>query len=202
MNQSKSHSTAKTTRHERSRTYLEYHKKHHNKRNVAAKIRKKQRPRSRRDSQPLTKTLLTRDYLCNKFNILRLFVLGITFILLNVAILYAVGSVLTLQYEDFWCPNYSWEEIISHHKAENSSFGDTECHTGNRLTVSNEKLYATDVNNSALIAAILFNIRSIVKCLIFTVLAILLLYLLVKYSIVCLIDCKKTINNEWYVTNI
>ena len=68
--------------------------------------------------------------------------------------------------------------------------------------MSEEKLYATDVNNSALRAVILLNADSIIKCLVFTTLAILLLYLLAKYSNVCVNDCKKTIDNEWYVIYI
>ena len=67
----------------------------------------------------------------------------------------------------------------------------------NRINVNNTKLFATDINDSALIVTRHITIDSIIQSSIFFIIAIILTYLICKYTLISCIDCKRTFNNEW-----
>lgn len=147
----------------------------------------------------LRQTLLSRQYLCNKFNCLRVVVLMITILLILICTLYASGSLLTLKLQDFWCDEYSWDEIVAANSAVNSSIGIGGCYTSTRVTVNDAVLYETDVNHNALTVVEKITPMSIIKCIMFSGITVGLVYLLVYHCWRCLLDCKKTIDDEWYV---
>lgn len=137
-------------------------------------------------------------YLSNKYNLLRLLVLIITLVLLWICTLYTVGSLLTLSFEDFWCePRYTWNEITSYNRAHNSSTGVGGCYSTVKTVPDDDKLFATDTRGSALIVTPNITPGSVFQCLVFLTNAILLIYVFVTYSIICCIDLKRTIKNEW-----
>lgn len=144
-------------------------------------------------------TICTPEYLGNKFNLLRVVVLIITIILLGTSILYSVGSVLTLELSDIWCPEYTWEEIVEHNRENNNPLGEGDCYVTGRLHFNDEKLFATDLSENGLTVASNVYFWSLVKCTMFLVLSIILIYVFLTHSCLCLIDFKKTWANEWYV---
>ena len=52
--------------------------------------------------------LCTQVYCGNKYNLLRIFSLFITFLLLCISFLYCVGSVYKLTLSNIWCSNIWW----------------------------------------------------------------------------------------------
>lgn len=139
-------------------------------------------------------------YLSNQHNLLRFFVLIVTIILLFICVLYGIGSLLTLTLEDFWCSPYTWDEIADYNRIHNHSYGIGSCYATNRVTVNNTKLFATDINDSGLIVSKDINRKSIAKSSSFLIISLMLTYLIVKYTAICCIDCKRTCTNDWTQT--
>ena len=124
----------------------------------------------------------------------------ITAMLSFIAIVYSVGSVFILVLDDFWCPQYTWEEVTSYHRSINASHGTPgSCYFSKEVYLNKMKLFATDLNENALDIRVVPNVDHIGKAIAFGIVALALLIILIKYTCVCFIDCKKSINNEWYV---
>ena len=121
----------------------------------------------------------------------------ITLILSFVCILYGVGSVETLSLEDFWCQKHTWDEVASHNRGLNNTYGVGECYRSSRVYFDTEKLYETDVNKNALIVASDTRPGSIIKSILFFIVVLVLLFLFLKYLFICCNDCNKTIKDEW-----
>ena len=142
-------------------------------------------------------------YLLNRWNILRLFMLIVTGLLLLIAIMYSFGSVLILQLDDFWCARYTWDEITSYHRSINATTGTARsCYISTQIYLNKEKLFATDLNDNALSIKITIDFDHVGKAIAFGILGLVLLIILIKYTVVCLIDCKKSMNNEWNATRV
>lgn len=182
--------------------HAEYQRQKADKGNKRKKHKKKSPDTTTSATFPITQTLLSKAYLINRFNLLRVIILIVAAILLIVCILYGLGSILTLSLKDFWCPEYSWDEISSYNRLNNESTGIGGCYVSPRLTLDFEKLTQTDVNKNALKVTTNVHSWGIIKLLVFFSIALTLLYLLLKYCLVSLIDCKKTYNGDWYVFKI
>ena len=78
-------------------------------------------------------TLLSKEYLTNRFNLLRLVVLIVAMLLLFTCILYGVGSILILSLNDFWCNSYTWDEISNYNRLNNNAMGVGACFVSSRL---------------------------------------------------------------------
>ena len=127
----------------------------------------------------------------------------ITAMLLFIAIMYSVGSVFILVLDDFWCPQYTWEEVTSYHRSINVTRGTpASCYVSTQVYLNKMKLFATDLNDNALDIRVVLNFDHIGKATAFGIVALVLLIVLIKYTCVCFIDCKKSVNNEWYVLYI
>ena len=144
-------------------------------------------------------TLCTREYLLNKYNILRILILIITLILVFVCLLYAIGSILTLELKVFWCDEYSWNSVTQHNKIENSSTGVGGCYTSKGIFIDEGIIYATDKSNTGLAISVIDTPISIFECILFFTIVMLLIFVFIKHLIKCCIDCNKTLTNEWYV---
>ena len=145
-------------------------------------------------------TLLSKEYLCNKFNLLRLVVLIVTMLLLFTCILYGVGSILVLSLDDFWCDSYTWDEISNHNRLNGEATGVGGCYVSQaNLPLNDAKLFATDVNENALVVKTNIYPWAVIKLLVFFLIACVLLFLFVKYCLRCLTDCKTTLKGDWCV---
>ena len=143
--------------------------------------------------------LFTAEYCANRFNWLRLIVLVISFILLFICILYCVGSVLTLELDDFWCDDYSWRQIINYNKLNNQSQGVGGCYISQKLSVDDTKLFATGNEENALVVTPNFNVPCIIKSVLYGAIALGLLLVIIKYIWICFKDCQHVVNDELYV---
>ena len=174
----------------KSASYKEYHQR---------KVRK------RRNSKKATTSiglLCSREYLSNKFNWLRIFVLIVTLLLLFVCVLYGFGGVLTLELEDFWCDKYNWTQIVQINQANNASRGIGGCYTKTTLEFQFNKVFSTDVNDNTLTVTTNIHFETITKSMIFFIICMILLYLFLCHTLKCVVDCKKTVGSQWYVPNI
>ena len=178
-----------------SLTYSDYHRN---------KLKRK-RKNSRRVSTSNNPTIIsfgllcTKQYLNNKFNILRLIVLIITSVLLFVCILYGFGSVLTLELEEFWCEEYTWDEIVQHNQANNQSHGVPGCYRQRVLDFQFDTVFSTDVNDNGLSVAKHVYFLSVIKSILFFTISLILLCLLIFHTLACITDCKTTVLGHWYV---
>ena len=143
--------------------------------------------------------LLTKEYLLNKYNLLRFVVLIVALILLFVCILYGIGSVITLELQDFWCTKYTWDEVTQYNRANNHSLGVNNCHVSDKLRVDEEKVFGTGAGKSAFVPIVVMTTPGIFKLLLYAAICIVLVWVLIRYSLGCLIDCRKAATNEWYV---
>ena len=142
--------------------------------------------------------LFTKEYLLNKFNLLRFAVLIVTFLLLFVCILYGVGSVISLELDDFWCSNqYSWNEIAQYNRENNYSLGVGGCYVAQRRQFDENKVFATDSSESALVPTQVTTVSAIFKMITYTIISIVIVYILIKHISACVVDCRKTVTNEW-----
>ena len=155
--------------------------------------------KSKHKIPPITETLCSKEYFSNKYNSLRFLVLLITLILLFISLLYGIGSIHTLTLQDFFCDDYQWSQVVEYNRLQNSSNGVGGCYTSTRVEVNDNVLFETDINENALIVTIDIDTWSIFRALCFFIVTIILTFLFVKYCFISIIDCKKTINDEWYV---
>ena len=145
------------------------------------------------------KLLVSKEYLSNKYNLLRLAILIVALILLFICILYGVGSVITLKLDDFWCSNpYSWNEIAQYNRENNNSRGVGGCYTADALEFDPNKVFATGSNESALVPKPVITVSAVFKSVTYAMICIVIVWILIKYILICLQDCRKTVNNEWY----
>lgn len=146
---------------------------------------------------PLKQTLFSKEYINNKYNLLRIIVLSINLILLLVCILYGVGSVLILSLDDIWCKYYTWGEVSQQNRQLNNSTGVGGCYQANNVQRDLDKLLATEVTETGLKAEDDINFGNVIKSMIFFSMALILIILFFTYLFVCLVDCKKTVTDEW-----
>lgn len=175
------------------KSYNKYRHKKHKK----ARPHNSTRQSSWSSIPPLSQTLFSKEYITNKYNLLRIFVLQVTIILLFVCILYGVGSVLTLTLDDIWCKNYNWQDAYEHNYEQNSAEGVGGCYRSTLVISDIDKLLATEVSETGLKATDDINFWNIVKSMLFFSVAAILTILLFKYLFLCFSDCHKTVKNEW-----
>lgn len=188
----------------KSSSYKQYRQKKKKKRQGSRKSKLKSRIMSLKDNKTHKScnlmTLFTKEYLLNKYNLLRFIVLIVSLILLFVCILYGVGSVISLELEDIWCSKqYTWEEIAQHNRKNNNSLGVGDCYMSGKLRVDDAKLFSTDSTQTAYLPTPVITATAVAKSILYTATSIVLVWILVKYTLACIIDCRKAANNEWYV---
>ena len=147
--------------------------------------------------------LLTKEYLLNKYNLLRFVVLIVALVLVFVCMLYGVGSVTTLELEDLWCPEqYTWDEVTQHNRENNRPLGTDDCYVAGKLRADVDELFGADSSQTAFVPAPLITAPAIFKLILYTGTWMVLVWILVKYTLSCLVDCRKAVNDEWYVLYI
>ena len=201
MNSSKQHGCSKNESRNQTQSrltsYKEYHKKKQKRRQQSQRSLKSRNNSKDQDNLfSNVDQLFTAEYCTNRFNWLRLITLLITFILLFVCILYCVGSLLTLELDDFWCDKYSWNEIHNYNKEKNESMGAGGCYVAGRIAFDETKLFATNSEENALVVAPNINFACIIKSLVFGIISFALLSIIIKYILVCFVDCKYILKDE------
>ena len=182
----------------KSSGYDSWHKQRVANRGNEAKRKKKE---AEMRGHHVGQAILSKEYLCNKFNLLRLVVLIVTMLLLFTCILYGVGSILVLSLDDFWCDDsFTWDEISNHNRLVGEATGVGNCYVSQTCSpLDHGKVFATDVNENALVVKTNIYPWAVIKLLLFFMIASVLLFLLIKYCLLSVTDCKKTLNGDWYV---
>ena len=181
-------------------SYKEYRQNKHKKRKRPRDSKLKSSSIDDRYESQSLKWLLSKEYLLNKYNLLRIVVLIVALVLLFLCILYGVGSIITLELDDFWCSNhYSWNEVAEYNRANNESLGVGGCYVADKLQFDEDKVFGTGSSPSALVPIVDITVSGIFKLIMYTGICIAIVWVLMKYILACLIDCRKTVNSEWYV---
>lgn len=166
------------------------------------KRKQKRHKRSRnKASASLSDTLLSKEYCLNRYNLLRGFSLIVCLTLFFISLLYCSSSLYKLELADFWCQEYSYDEILQHNRALNSSKGLGNCYRDENkgLYADHSKLFSKNDKSDAFVAKIESNVSGshIIKLLLFSIPVCGFLSLFFYYLLICFIDCNKTIKNEW-----
>ena len=153
----------------------------------------------------ISDTLFSKEYCFNQYNLLRGFSLVVCLILFFISLLYCTSSMYKLELADFWCDQYSYQEILQHNRMLNSSKGVGNCFRDELkgLYVDHGKLFGKNDQSDAFVAKIKDNITSsdVLELLLFSVLVCGFASLFLYYLLICLIDCRKTIQNDWMDQN-
>ena len=145
--------------------------------------------------------LCSHEYCANKYNLLRIFALFITFLLVMASFLYCIGSIYELSLLNVWCNDdeqYTWDEIIEHSREENEEHGVGGCWQSKRQETNDRILFTT--KNGGFDSVLSVNAWNIFKLILFGLVFISLLALFIGYTYSTILDCKKTVKDEWYVT--
>lgn len=144
------------------------------------------------------KRLCSNECCSNKYHLLRIFSLFIALLLVIGSFLYSFAAIYDLSLSNILCNDgelRNWEEVVSHNAAVSNAIGEGGCWLTEPLP-DDLKLFGT-INGGfeeATISPAPFNI---IKMLLYTIVFLCLLFLLVGYTYQTVIDCKKTINDEW-----
>ena len=139
------------------------------------------------------------EYCVNKYNLLRILSLLLTFALLIVTFLYSVGAVYQLTLSRCWCDDaipLSWDEIVDNSISQNTTIGAGGCWKS-KLAETDDELLFGSIYGGFETAVARINPESVTKLILFGLVFIGLLSLFIGYFIATLKDCKKTIKNEW-----
>ena len=193
-----SHSGVSNSKKSSASSYKEYKQNKKRKRSKAKGYKLKSNSIDPTSETNTWNLLFTKEYLLNKYNLLRLVILIVAFILLLICILYGVGSVITLELDDFWCTDqYSWDEVAEYNRENNNSLGVGGCYVANKLQFDENKVFATNSSESALVPVPVVTVPAIFKAVIYSTICIGIVSILIKYTLTCFTDCQKTVKNEW-----
>ena len=155
---------------------------------------------SRKNNCIKWKRLCSNDCCSNKYHLLRIFSLFIALLLVIVSFLYSFAAIYDLTLSQIWCNNgnqRSWDEVVLHNAGVPNSHGEGGCWRSSTLPFTDDiKLFAT-INGGFEAATISPEPFNIIKMLLYTSVFLCLSCLLIGYSYQTVVDCKKTLNDEW-----
>lgn len=143
--------------------------------------------------------LCSREYFANRYNLLRIFSLTITLLLLGASFLYSFGAIYDLSLSDIWCDTNelrSWDEVVAHNVKEEDPSGVGGCWRSKVPSTDDEQLFAT-VGGGFKDATVSLESFNVIKLCLYAIIFICLFSLFIGYGHQTVVDCKKTANSEW-----
>ena len=135
----------------------------------------------------------------NGNNILRLIILLINLLFICICLLYAFGQISKLELDDYFCEPKTLEEIRQHSIDNNLNEGTTEgCWTTANDKVDEEKLFNAG-SYLAYHSKLNLNAGNIVKCVLFLIMALVLIIIFIMYFVKTLKDCHTFWKGNWSV---
>lgn len=139
-------------------------------------------------------------YFANKFNLLRLFSLFITTLLLMTSCIHSAASIYYLSLFNIWCNEgkpRTWDEVVAHNIETGNSGGEGGCWRAGKMPIADSNRLFGTINGGFEKAVISLEIFNIIKMLLYGMIFGFLFYLFIKYSYQSINDCKKTVYGEW-----